>query len=158
MRVNGFDLDPGNYQIAMECVSQPGGTVIRNCPNYEDAMVTLEILTNDPTSDLERVLKKPIRFRFHVLDWEGKTCHHAHFDHWQMLRGEELAMREIEWEFGHSKRVQLPVLSQVFVSLVAAVRRTIYHAFWLACYLCSFALVIGVPVLFLTVMWHWMLD
>ena len=136
MRVNGFDLDPGKYQITMECVSRPGETVIRNCPNYEDAMVTLEILTNDPRSDLERGLKKPIRF--HVLDWEGKTCCYAHFDHCNLLRGEQLAIREIEWEFGHSK-LAFPDSS----------------AFWLACYLGSLAFVIALPLLLLTAVWDW---
>jgi hypothetical protein len=63
--------------------------------------------------------------------------HHAYFDPDDFLRGEGLAVREIAWNFRHTKLVGLvkPSVPKVFVLLAIILGRTIHHAFWLACYL-----------------------
>lgn len=72
MRVNGSDLGPGNLQVTIAFEPQQTSRVVSNCPNYGDAMVTLESLLNDPRPELKNVL------RFQVLDHEGNVRHHAH--------------------------------------------------------------------------------
>jgi len=149
MRVNGFDLHPGNFQVTMECVPQQGSRVVCNCRNYGDAMVTFERLLNDPRHELKDVLK------FQVLDHEGDVRHYAHFDNWSFLRGEELAKREVAWSLGHSESAHFSAVSQAFVLFATVVTRAIYHAFWLALYLFLFCLTVGIPLLFLSIAWSW---
>ena len=84
MRVNGFDLDPGDFQITIAFEPQQALRVVCNCRNYGDAMVTLERLLNDPRHELNDALK------FKVLDHEGNVYHYAQFENWSFLRGEEL--------------------------------------------------------------------
>jgi hypothetical protein len=149
MRVNGFDLPPGAFQITITFEPQQGSRVVCNCRNYGDAMVTLERLLNDPRHELKDLIK------FQVLDHEGNVYHFGHFDSWHFLRGEELAQREVAWSFGHSERVHFSASSRAFVLFVTGISRTIYHVFWLAVYLFVFGLVIAIPLLFLSILWSW---
>lgn len=136
----------------MEYSPQQSRKVVRNCPNYQDALVSLEQLLNDPRRELEDSIK------FQVLDHEGNVRHYAHFDHWNLLSGENLGFREIEWQFGHCKLIHFSVFSEAIVFLVATVCRGIYHAFWLACYLFVLSMSIGLPLLVLMLAWSWVVQ
>ena len=149
MRVNGFNLHPGSFQITIENGPQQASRVVRNCRNYGDAILTLERLMDDPRGELKDALK------FKVLDHEGNLERYRDFNSLVSLRGEELGMREIAWSLGHNKLVHFSAVSEAFVLLATAIARTIYHAFWLAVYLFLFCFVIGIPLLFLSLAWSW---
>ncbi len=100
---------------------------------------------DDPRGELKDALK------FKVLDHEGNVERYGDFNSLVSLRGEELGMREIAWSLGHSKLMHFSAASEAFVLLATAIARTIYHAFWLAAYL----LMIGIPLLFLSLAWSW---
>jgi hypothetical protein len=88
--------------------------VVCNCRNYSEAMVAFEEFVNDPRKALKGVLLK-----FEVVNHKGELWHHAYFDPDDFLRGEGLAVREIAWNFGHTKLVGLvkPSVPKVFVLL-----------------------------------------
>jgi hypothetical protein len=149
MRVNGHHLNPGNFQILMDCASKEAKEVVYNCRNYRDAMVTFEELLNDPRAHLN------IALRFTVLDHEGNVCRYGDFERRSFLRGEELAQRQVAWHFGHSDGVHSSSVPYVFVLLATGRSRAIYHAFWLVMYLATITIGVDTPLMFLWIVWNW---
>jgi hypothetical protein len=95
--VNGHLLNTGNCQIVLHRTEKEFRKVVYNCPNFQDAELSLKHLLDDPRDVFEGTI------RFEILDHQGNRIGgETYSSPWHRLKGEELAFDRLLDFFGYN--------------------------------------------------------
>ena len=150
--VNGHLLNPGNCQIVMHPTEQEFRKVVYNCPNFQDAELSLKHLLDDPREFLEGTV------RFEILDHEGNSMSGGTYSALTRLKGEELAFQRLLDVFGYNEATRQPFLKTVVVYSLVGIIRVIYHLFFAFEYCFAFGILLGIPLSLLFAAYYWIVG
>lgn len=154
--VNGHVLNPGQCQVVAHRVERQFPKVVYNCPNFEDAQLSLKHLLDDPRDVLQHTV------RFEILDHEGNlVCGETYSSTFNRLKGEELGVERLLDRFGYNRAVREPLIKSVLTYFLVCIIRAIYHLFFVSLYCLYLGAFLGIPlisVLSLLLVYYWIVD
>ena len=151
--VNGHLLNTGNCQIVAHRIETEFPKVVYNCPNFEDAKLSLRSLLDDPRDVLQGTV------RFEILDHEGNCVGgDTYSSTFNRLKGEELAVEDLRVSFGYNTTVREPLVKRVVTYFLVWLTRAIYHLFFVWLYCLYFSLCLGLPLLLLLLLYDWIVH
>jgi hypothetical protein len=77
---------------------------------------------------------------------------------WTRLKGEELGVENLLVSLGYNTAVREPLMKSVLTYSLVYVIRAIYHLLFVLYYCFVFAILLGIPLLFLLLGYYWIVD